>query len=73
MTIHRIGIVGGGLMGSGIAEISAKAGLDVTIREIDEATVSAARSKIEKSTGRAVDKGDYRKRASQARDLQNAR
>jgi 3-hydroxybutyryl-CoA dehydrogenase len=57
MTIHRIGIVGGGLMGSGIAEVSAKAGLDVTIREIDEVTVSAARSKIEKSTGRAVDKG----------------
>ncbi len=57
MTIHRIGIVGGGLMGSGIAEVSAKAGLDVTIREVDEATVSLARSKIEKSTGRAVDKG----------------
>lgn len=57
MTIHRIGIVGGGLMGSGIAEVSAKAGLDVTVREIDEATVSAARSRIEKSTGRAVDKG----------------
>ena len=57
MTIHRIGIVGGGLMGSGIAEVSAKAGLDVTIREIDDATVAAARSKIEKSTGRAVDKG----------------
>jgi 3-hydroxybutyryl-CoA dehydrogenase len=65
MTIHRIGIVGGGLMGSGIAEISAKAGLDVTIREIDEATVSAARSKIEKSTGRAVDKG---KLAAEARE-----
>jgi 3-hydroxybutyryl-CoA dehydrogenase len=44
-------------MGSGIAEVSAKAGLDVTVREIDEATVSAARSRIEKSTGRAVDKG----------------
>ncbi len=44
-------------MGSGIAEVSARAGLDVTIREIDEAMVSAARSKIEKSTGRAVDKG----------------
>ena len=57
MTIHRIGIVGGGLMGSGIAEVSAKAGLDVTIREVDEATVSLARSKIEQSTGRAVDKG----------------
>jgi 3-hydroxybutyryl-CoA dehydrogenase len=57
MTIHRIGIVGGGLMGSGIAEVAAKAGLDVTVREIDDATVAAARSRIEKSTGRAVDKG----------------
>lgn len=44
-------------MGSGIAEVSAKAGLDVTIREVDEKLVSAARSKLEKSTGRAVEKG----------------
>lgn len=66
MTIHRIGIVGGGLMGSGIAEVSAKAGLDVTIREIDTATVAAARSKVEKSTGRAVDKGKLDAEAREA-------
>ncbi len=63
MTIHRIGIVGGGLMGSGIAEVSAKAGLDVTIREVDEKLVSAARSKLEKSTGRAVEKGKLEEEA----------
>ena len=36
-TIERIGVVGCGLMGSGIAEVSARAGLDVMIREVDEA------------------------------------
>ena len=47
-------------MGSGIAEVSAKAGLDVTIREVDEKLVSAARSKLEKSTGRVYEEPCHR-------------
>ena len=39
--INRIGVVGGGLMGSGIAEVCAKAGLDVLVSEVDTAAAEA--------------------------------
>ncbi len=44
-------------MGSGIAEVSAKAGLDVVVREIDEHALAAGRARIEKSIARAADRG----------------
>jgi 3-hydroxybutyryl-CoA dehydrogenase len=53
----RVGIVGGGLMGSGIAEVSARAGVDVTLIEIDEATAERSRQSIERSMKRAVGSG----------------
>ena len=56
MEIKKVGVVGCGLMGSGIAEISAKAGLEVVVREINEEAVAAGRGRIEKSLGRAVSK-----------------
>ncbi|MDQ6796822.1 MAG: 3-hydroxyacyl-CoA dehydrogenase NAD-binding domain-containing protein, partial [Actinomycetota bacterium] len=40
MSIERVGVVGCGLMGSGIAEICARAGLDVVVREIDVEAIS---------------------------------
>src|SRR3990172_8355051 len=52
--IERVGVVGCGLMGSGIAEVCARAGLDVVVREVDEAAVSAGRSRIEVSLDRGV-------------------
>lgn len=52
--IERIGVVGCGLMGSGIAEVSARAGLDVIVHEVDEERVAAGRRRIESSLGRAV-------------------
>jgi 3-hydroxybutyryl-CoA dehydrogenase len=55
--IERVGIVGGGLMGSGIAEVCARAGLDVLVREIDEKAVDACRQRIERSLGRALKSG----------------
>jgi 3-hydroxybutyryl-CoA dehydrogenase len=55
--IERVGIVGGGLMGSGIAEVCARAGLDVMIREINEKAVDACRQRIERSLGRALKSG----------------
>lgn len=55
--IERVGVVGGGLMGSGIAEVAARAGLDVVVREVDAAAADAARERIEASTTRAVDRG----------------
>ncbi|MCA9736567.1 MAG: 3-hydroxybutyryl-CoA dehydrogenase [Gemmatimonadota bacterium] len=56
MEIKKVGVVGCGLMGSGIAEISAKAGLDVVVREVDADALAAGRKRIEKSLAKAVEK-----------------
>ena len=50
----RVGIVGCGLMGSGIAEVSANAGLDVVVLEANQTAVDAGRARIEKSLANAV-------------------
>jgi 3-hydroxybutyryl-CoA dehydrogenase len=55
--IQRIGVVGCGLMGSGIAEVCARAGLDVLVREIDEATAEAGRARLVKSLDRGLSSG----------------
>jgi len=57
MGITRIGVVGGGLMGSGIAEVAARSGIDVIVSEATEEFAGAARARIEKSVRRGVDKG----------------
>ncbi len=57
MSIDRIGVVGGGQMGGGIAEVAARTGVDVVVREADAALASAARSRVEKSLARAVERG----------------
>lgn len=55
--MQNIGVVGCGLMGSGIAEVAAKAGLDVIVRDINNDAVAAGRERIEKSLARAVSRG----------------
>ena len=55
--IERVGVVGAGLMGAGIAEVSAKAGCAVTVCDINDAAVAAGRSRIETSLQRAVKAG----------------
>jgi 3-hydroxybutyryl-CoA dehydrogenase len=55
--IRRVAVLGCGLMGSGIAEISAKAGYETWVREINDEAAARGRGMIEKSLGRAVDKG----------------
>jgi 3-hydroxybutyryl-CoA dehydrogenase len=57
LKIQKVGVVGCGLMGSGIVEVAAKAGLDVVVREVDQAAADAGRARVEKSLARAVDKG----------------
>lgn len=57
MTVERVGVIGGGLMGSGIAEVSARAGLDVIVHEVDAATAEAALGRISGSLARAVERG----------------
>jgi 3-hydroxybutyryl-CoA dehydrogenase len=53
----KVGILGAGLMGHGIAQISAEAGYDVVVREVDDATLAKGLGKIEKQLARAVEKG----------------
>ncbi|HEX5894846.1 MAG TPA: 3-hydroxybutyryl-CoA dehydrogenase [Thermoleophilaceae bacterium] len=53
----RVGVVGGGLMGSGIAEVCVRAGVDVTVVEADEAGVARAEAAIGRSLDRAVSAG----------------
>ncbi|WP_438803206.1 3-hydroxybutyryl-CoA dehydrogenase [Frankia gtarii] len=53
-TFTRLGVIGCGLMGSGIAEVAARAGLDVAIREIDEPALSAGRKRLTSSLDRGV-------------------
>ncbi|MCC6316451.1 MAG: 3-hydroxybutyryl-CoA dehydrogenase [Gemmatimonadaceae bacterium] len=55
--IVRVGIVGGGLMGSGIAQVSALAGFDTVVREIDDRATERTRSAIERSLAKGVEKG----------------
>ncbi|MEU6645425.1 3-hydroxybutyryl-CoA dehydrogenase [Saccharomonospora sp. NPDC046836] len=55
--IRRVGVVGAGLMGSGIAEVHARAGLDVVINEVNLPALDAGRARIEKSLQRAVRSG----------------
>jgi 3-hydroxybutyryl-CoA dehydrogenase len=57
MTIQRIGVIGGGLMGSGIAEVCARAGSRVIVHEIHAEAADAARARIENSLDRGVEKG----------------
>ncbi len=55
--IAHVGIVGGGFMGSGIAEASARAGVRVTVHEPEPAPLERSRARIEESLTRAVDRG----------------
>jgi 3-hydroxybutyryl-CoA dehydrogenase len=57
MTIERTAVIGSGLMGAGIAEVLAKSGLDVIVREINDEASAAGKARIEKSLNRAVEKG----------------
>jgi 3-hydroxybutyryl-CoA dehydrogenase len=55
--IRTVAVLGCGLMGSGIAEIVAKAGYQTWVREVNDELVARGRASIEKSLGRAVEKG----------------
>ncbi|TDU74303.1 3-hydroxybutyryl-CoA dehydrogenase [Streptomyces sp. KS 21] len=55
--IRRIGIVGGGRMGAGIAEVCARAGLDTVVCEADATAARAARERVAVSLERAVQRG----------------
>lgn len=56
MEIKKVGVVGCGLMGSGIVEVLARNGYDVTVREVEESFLRKGLSRIEQSTQRALDR-----------------
>ena len=60
--IQRVGVVGAGQMGSGIAEVSVRAGVDVTVFETTEALITAGRNRIVKSLERGVSAGKVTER-----------
>ena len=56
-TIERLGVIGGGLMGSGISEVGARAGLDVITVEVSDDAASSARDRVEASLHHAEERG----------------
>ena len=57
MDITRVGVVGGGLMGSGITEVGARAGLSVVTVEVDDDAAKRAADRVESSLRRAEQRG----------------
>ncbi len=57
MTVGKVGIVGCGLMGSGIAEVAARSGYATLVREMNDELVAKGRGRIEKSMNGAVERG----------------
>ncbi len=55
--IKKVGVLGAGLMGHGIAQVAAAAGYQVVLREVDDATLQKGRGKIDTQLARAVEKG----------------
>jgi len=70
MDVKTIGVVGCGLMGSGIAEVAALAGYDVVVVKATAGSLDSAIAKVEGSLDRSVAKG---KLAKEARDAARAR
>ena len=60
--IERVGVIGAGQMGGGIAEVCARAGVDVTVFETTDALVTAGRNRIAKSLERGVSAGKITER-----------
>lgn len=68
--IKRVGVVGCGLMGSGIAEVCARAGYDTLVREVSDELLAKGQERVSRSMGTAVERG---KLAAAERDAAWAR
>jgi len=55
--IGKVGVIGGGLMGSGIAQVSAAAGFPTAVREISEDLCAKSRQSIEKTLAKGIERG----------------
>jgi 3-hydroxybutyryl-CoA dehydrogenase len=61
MDIQKVCVLGAGLMGSGIAQVCAQAGMQVTMRDIEQRFIDGGMAMIEKNLGRGVKKGTLNK------------
>jgi 3-hydroxybutyryl-CoA dehydrogenase len=55
--IKKVGVIGGGLMGSGIAQVSAAAGFPTAVREVSEDLCAKSRQSIEKTLAKGIERG----------------
>ena len=55
--ITRVGVLGGGLMGSGIAQVAAQSGFETILREVSDTVCQRARGGIEKTLNKGIEKG----------------
>lgn len=62
--MERVGVIGGGQMGAGIAEVCARAGLDTVVCEVDAVAAHAARDRVSASLERAVLRGRLEREAA---------
>jgi len=70
VSARTIGVLGGGLMGSGIAQVAAQAGFDTVVREISPALADKSRANIERTLAKGIEKG---KVTAEARDAAMAK
>jgi 3-hydroxybutyryl-CoA dehydrogenase len=64
MSIQRLGIVGSGIMGAGIAEVAAKAGIEVVLRSRQQETADAMVASLDRSLTKQVEKGKLEETAA---------
>ena len=69
MEIRKVGVLGCGLMGSGIAQVAAIAGFETVVKEVSQEFIQKGFSSIEKSLGKFAEKGTITsEQAKQTRD-----
>ena len=74
MEIKKVGVLGCGLMGSGIAQVAAMAGFDVTVLEVEQKFLDKGFAGIEKSLAKFAERPVRRRAASRrSRKMQSAR
>src|SRR5690242_19291433 len=68
MTIKHIFVIGAGTMGNGIAQVAATSGYNVSCMDVQPAALEKAKSTIEKSTAKLLDKGSINKEQKSSAD-----